>query len=410
MRSGDTFEVNPLDLIAIESLRLFEPSVYEAIAENRVLFVGRGPFHRLGLEEDTKTSTRTNLDRILRVVPDARRGRVSEILKQLFPVLFGHQHPDGESLLRQLRVGHHLMFDRYFTLSIANDDVSQAELDTLRKCIENSNDFAAVCSTLANQGKLELAFERLDAYKATFPTSAFPAAITTLCDIGDSLPYVPFSSAWGLKFDPLVYVWRIVHFSLKSIQSENSRYELLRSGIAASQGVRVAVEIVQNQERVGNRNEEDFQITQEHCEDLKLLALQRLRSAAVDGRLHDMPGLTQLLGQWKAWGSESEVRQWLVKNTQDSTGALWFLRLSMSKMQMSTTSRAKEIHYINLTDLSILGEIDKLATLTQELKIDELGEDDRRALRAYRHALIWKEEGKPAAYYGGDDGPLSEDV
>ena len=411
MRSGEAFELNPVDLIAIEALRMFEPSFYEALSDHRTLLVGRSKDFLIK-EEDAQKERIEEFERILSVVPEERRARVREISKQLFPLLFRHRHPGEDALLRDLRVGHESIFDRYFTLSLSGEDVSQADLDALLKTLGNPKDFAHVCSSLATRDKLSVAFERLDAYKDSLPESIFPDAISDLCDVGDSLPYKErLGSAFDFKFDSLTHAWRLIYFSLKRIDDVQRRFELLRDGITASRAVRLSVLIANHEQRLERRSEHDFLIAQENVPTLQNLAVERLRSAAADGRLRKMPQLEYLLWNWRDGAGDVEVRTWVAANLQNSTDALWFLRTVLNVMRRES-DRVEFIRYINLKTVEMFADTSLLEQLTRELKAEELSKDDVRALRAFRQSLVWRKEGKPDGYHGEHmrgKNPLAED-
>jgi len=408
MKNGDTFELNPVDLIALEALRLFEPALYENLLRHKRLLVEGGLQQLFTRDEDARKAREAEVQKLVQLVPEGRRSRVIEILRCLFPAAFGHNHPGPESLIRELRVGHPLIFDRYFTLSFVTEDVSQAEVDLLRNNLVDPVTFAAACESLAASGKLEAAFERLDAYKTVLAPGIFPMAITSLCDVGDSLPCRARDGVFELKFDTLVFAWRLIHFGIKQITDEDARFQLLRLGIAESSGVRLSVQIASHEERVGDRHE--FLVTEAHAEELKVLAQERVRAAANDGRLRNLPDLFVILVHWRNWSGEKEVREWIASAVDRSSDALWLLRTILKAMTIQGT-RVRVIRYIDLRDLEMFIEIAAIEKLTSELELDALSQDEHRALRAFRQALIWKSEGKPEGHFGYDDGsnPLAED-
>lgn len=409
MSAGRTFELNPLDLVVLETLRLFEPELYELIPSNRGFFVGSWPAWSID-ERDADKKRGVELDRILSNVPDERRSRVREILSHLFPALFGHNHPDKATLLRGLRVGHELIFERYFTLGIPNDDVSQLDIDSLREAAGNAAKFSEVCAVLLRSGKLEVALERLDAYRRTFPLTIFPAFITGLADIADSLPYR--NRVMVDVRDGLTYAWRQVYFGLKEITEESTRFDLLRDGITASRGVRLPTEIVSLEVRHKGNQNHDYLVEEAHCEALKPLAVERLRSAAKDGRLRTIPDLVSLLYRWKEFTNQQEVRLWVVSQLNTAQDGLWILRTLLSTMTRSA-EKTTYVRFINLKAVELFADIDLIVKLTKGLEIGKLPEDDRRALRAFRYAVAWRAEGKPDGYHGGDFGdesPLAEDT
>jgi predicted KAP-like P-loop ATPase len=82
-RGASSFEVNPVDLIALEVLRVFEPAVYRALARNKDLLTRRS---ERGLEsERTRKAAEQAIISIVDVAPPERREHVREIIKQLFP-------------------------------------------------------------------------------------------------------------------------------------------------------------------------------------------------------------------------------------------------------------------------------------------------------------------------------------
>ncbi len=174
MRNGKTFELNPLDLVVIETLRLFEPALYESLPARREILTGAQITQIFSEDEKKKKAQLTEQSALLSLIPESRRNALSEILEALFPALYGHQHSDRHAMQRQLRVGHEEYFDRYFTMSLAPDDVPQADLDALRENFFTPAAFAECCESLKSRDLLAVAFERLDAYKQDFPPHGVP--------------------------------------------------------------------------------------------------------------------------------------------------------------------------------------------------------------------------------------------
>ncbi len=410
MRTGSVFELNLLDLMALESLRLFEPALYEAIPSNRTLLLGERLSRLLSRREETQQLRISNLDRLLAHVTEDCRAGARCILEHLFPRAFGVEFPDDDSLARDLRVGSASVFDRYFTLTLSSDDISEADLSALRNGIKDITQFTGICVGLSQNGKLENAFKRLDAYRDLLPTTVFPEAITSLANVADAFANEERFAFADLGFDTLTYAWRLVYFGLKRVDDKGRRFELLQQGITGSECVRLAVKIVSSQERIGDRQEHDFLISREHCEELKSTALERLRTASKDGRLRSMPGLVVLLWRWHDWGGSEEVRDWIAAHVKNAADALWILRtfLQIVRQEAATVTFFR---YLNLKNFEMFVDVGIIEKLTCSLALEELVKDDQRALRAFRQALIWRAEGKPPDYFGDHqpgENPLAE--
>lgn len=408
MRNGKTFELNPLDLIVLETLRLFEPALYESLAARREILTGSRIAAFFSEDERNKAQV-AEQTALLSLTAEPRKTAMKEILAALFPALFGHQHPDRRTLQRQLRVGHEDYFDRYFTMSLAPDDVPQADVDALRENFANSAAFTERCESLKSRDLLATAFERLDAYSQDFPISVFPQLITTLADVGDILPEK--DDLEFFRLDALSHAYRLVYFGLKRIEDENERYRHLHDGIQSTTGVRLPVNLLAMKERRPDGSKSEFLISEEQWELLKHLVLARIEAAARDGRLRRLEGLSYLLWRWKEWAGEDVVKKWLAAELKTGSDALWIL-----KVFLSTSRRDGEkvtfTRYIRLDCLMQFVDIDMVERLTQSYDIASLLQNDMRALRAFRQALKWKEEGKPPEYTGdrwARENPLEEE-
>ncbi len=349
MQNERAFELNPIDLVALETLRLFESKFYESIPGNRSLFIGG---HVSLFTQDDPAAKQTRVDELERLltstVPESRRARVRELLTHLFPALFGHRHSDDESMLRGLRVGQETIFQRYFTLRIPKDDIAQGDLDTLRRNLADPRNFTQACLALKKRGLLDAAFERLDAYKEHLPTTLFPGMITALSDVGDFLP--KSDQAEFAKFDALTHAWRLIYFCLRRVEDGSQRFEWLQSGFSASQGVRLLVLVASRQERRPDGDAHSYLIDEVQALELTRLATERLRLAAEDGRLRALPGLKYVLYRWSEWTTPEEVRSWIMSGLNGPTDALWVLRTFLSVMR-SESHKVQFTRYIVLSAL-----------------------------------------------------------
>jgi len=112
------------------------------------------------------------------------------------------------------------------------------------------------------------------------------------------------------------------------------------------------------------------------------------------------------------WTGEDAVRIWVAAELKTGSDALWILRVFLSTMSVSG-ERVTYIRYMRLDVLSQFVDIDIVERLTRSMEMSALSLDDMRALRAFRQALKWREEGMPPGYHGDAwDGanPLAEET
>ncbi len=185
MAPHGSLEVNPIDLIALEVLRVFEPAVYHLLPRSKERLTERYDSQLRSNITDREKQERLKIEELVNAAQPERKDVVEEILKQLFPkVTTGND----DLFYRELRVCHVDVFDRYFLLSIPEGDVSQANLDDLLASTNDRKQLVAQFNDFRKRGLLATVLDRLEAYKQQVSIEHAVPFITALFDIGDDLP------------------------------------------------------------------------------------------------------------------------------------------------------------------------------------------------------------------------------
>ena len=226
-RSTGRFEVNVLDLITLEVLRVFEPAVYQRLSDAKLELTSQRD--RAYDSHDQNERTRKLIESI--VDEASEQDQVREIIKQLFPpvewVFSGpmYRHEFAEIWFRELRLCHPDVFNRYFHLTIPEGDISQADLDRILLLAGNPEGLVAEFRTLNERGLLGIALDRLEAYRQKIELSNATSFITALFDIGDELPE---DRSGFFSISPEMHAHRIIHWCLKKEQDRNKRGDILK--------------------------------------------------------------------------------------------------------------------------------------------------------------------------------------
>lgn len=404
-RGHSAFELNPLDLLVLETLRLFEPPLFDALPRYRNLLVGNP--RRLVFEKREADEARLKeVNELLGLVPEARQSRVRTIIGYLFPRAMGHVSPDSDTLLRTLRAGHEKMFDAYFSLGAHIGELSESEIQDLIQKIEEPEAFVRAVERLNAESKLRFAFERLDSHRSSFQETISSKFVTSLANASDVLPE---RTRFSVDADPFTVAWRLVYFGLRKIESEEHRFEILKTGLMESSGIRLPTEIAQLEQRHPERNAHEFLVNELHSAELITIALEKIRAAAGGGRLKGSTGFGDILFWWRKWAGDQEVKRWSAAAIMNAADALWLLREILSR-QSETSSRTITRYFINLDYLGAIADVGALEALTKGIRIQTLAERDALALKAFRYAQRWRKEGRPAEFTGGKmgTGPLDE--
>lgn len=399
-----SFEVNPVDLIGVEVLRVFHPEVYRAIAGSKGLLTRRP-------RRDERNDGHRNAILAIAQLAAESQEAVKEIIKQLFPPAewaFGGSHyGDGfeERWYRELRVCSDYVFDRYFQLAIAPDDVPQATIDRILGLTNDRAGLRAELIALKERGLLPLVLDRLEAYKEHIPLGHAGSFITALFDSCDDIS----SARSGMfEFSPMMHAVRIVFWFLRRESDAAVKLRVLDSSIRASEGISLPVGLVsiesQGRGREGERSEN--LTDDEGLAALKQLCVEKIEAAAVAGRLAGRLDLPSLLFRWKEWGGDDAPRAFVASMTNKPDGALSFLKafLSRSTSQGMGDYIASEHLYINLGSIEKFVPWESIEAVTNDVQLGlQDANEGHQALKAFREAVKRRREGKPDLGAGVDD-------
>ena len=130
-------EVNPVDLMLIEGIRVFCPLLYELLRTNKKLFTGTFTSNIYSNNEQEKDHIKKIIDRTLDKAQNINKESFIYLLKKLFPKLeavYGNRNYGSdwyENWNNAQRICSEHYFSRYFTYSIPRNDVSDKLIDKL---------------------------------------------------------------------------------------------------------------------------------------------------------------------------------------------------------------------------------------------------------------------------------------
>lgn len=407
-RGKGTFEVNPVDLIALEVFRVFEPALYRAIASSKDLLVPK-----IAFRSDNNDARRSAIQAIVDKAPDERRKPAQEIFKQLFPTaewaLGGNTYrtASDERWVRELRVCSSDVFDRYFHLAIPEGDIPQAEIDAIIQAMGDRSRLRSMLIDLSARSLLDVALDRLEAYKETLPLENAVPFVTALFDIGERLS---LERGWIGETSPAMHAIRIIYWYLKRLPDQRRRGEILRQALGDTDGLDLPVQFVALEERTdqkkGDQGEEVL-VSDADQAVLKTTCLEKIQAAAADGKLAETPNLQMVLWRWKALGRPEEPRAYCERLVRTSEGAK---RLARAFLQGSLSHGGgdhvgTEHWYVKLGDLEQFVDWETMERSLQGMEVASLSAEDGRAVESFRKAVRRRRAGKPdpEIFHSGDD-------
>lgn len=405
-KKGEFFEVNIVDLIAIQTLSVFEPDVVREIYKNKNILT---QFSSESESSETKAEKSQCAGGIVSAARREQQTHVKEVLQQLFPQverLFGGSSYDsqfGVEWKKQLRICSKDIFDRYFQLSLPEGELTQQEIDTLMKASQNEEEFRKFLMHYRDSGTLIDVLYQLDDYRDSFPPENAAQVLTALFNIGDNLPdQIKPDGLFDFSLDLLAS--RLIFAILKNIKDSTVRDQALIESVKSSHGLYLPILEIFSQENRNKARDEKL-ISEQAIQELKKVSLKRVKLAAQDGHLKENKKLGYLLFRWKELEGCTPVKDWIKLLFRDSMGALILIKAFCVKQQISQSGDyvADINHVIDLKALSELVDIEAVNNSISAYSKDVLSEEDGKALEAFKKVyLLWK-DGRCNSFFDSDE-------
>lgn len=324
-------EVNPVDFIALEALRVFLPRVYDVIRTNPDRFSGHDSNDsHVGHEE---RAVQEFHNAWLQEVPESLRTSTMELMRRLFPKLENSSY--GADWLsgwrKNLRVCHQEIFPVYFRLAVPPGAVRNSEMLALMSLADMPVVLAETLAQATHEvrpdglSKVRALLERLmDYVEKDIPADHIPVFINVLLDVGDDL-IVASDERGSFDFGNESRVRRLVYHLLKRIELAD-RLSILREAFDNGRSIYVQcyflIALVEETTKAAD-GAADSLVDASSLDALKAIWIDKVRSAS-DGLLA-CSKLARLLLAWREWGDPDEVHVWCEHVTASDDSLLEFL-------------------------------------------------------------------------------------
>ena len=344
--SGSIPEINVVDLTALQILASFEPKLYQAVFSSKQQLVGGEPssIHGLAQQPGKGGASETTLDQLIAHASPENRAYAIKLLVELFPRLpfgksgFSHGDEQWDSIIQSLRICHAGYFDRYFLLSIPQNDLSEVELHSIIQTSTDRDLFINNILSVVQRGLFDILFERLEAHAAKLNMDRAVGILTALFDVGDMLPKIDTSFYIALPEERIAQLASA--FISLELDAERQQRSLIRS-IQAASGIYVPLltctRLFHASARVTIANFDTYlKRAQDEC-------LKKIKHASEVETLKSHKNLTHILRYWNGMGgSESGVRQWVSGLIRDQEALIKFLREMSSEVISSNKGAVPE--------------------------------------------------------------------
>lgn len=344
-------EVNPVDFVAIETLRVFSSDIYQLLRTNRDIFAGHSDTHFYPKVEDIKPFHNKWVEQ----TPEENKEPIKNLLKRLFPKLeavFGgvSYGVDFESTWRkQLRICSPDIFPVYFRLAVPEGEMPHTEMQTILALSGDKSAIAKKLIELSHQHRPDRAtrvsvfLERMEDYtEKDIPEDRIPKILQALYDVGDEL-LIPEDEGRGLfSWGNDTRIRRITFQLLRRYKTQEERFKILKEAFSKGQAVSMIISEVttlgQQHGKYSRQGEPDKEclVSIRQLEELEKIALRKIKQAVENDKLLRTPGMAHILYRWRDWQGDEPVRKWASNVITSDEGLVDFLTGFLSKGYRST--------------------------------------------------------------------------
>ena len=315
-------EVYPADFLCLETLRIQRPKLYATLRSNKSFLTGTDvsmPFQQwVKLEQERSFERYEKI--FLESEPPSERERLRDGLRQLFPMLADRTNlPDDSPVVRfvQRRVCSSKHFDTYFRFSLPEHQIPMSEIE---KLIAKAGDSNYIQHSLLNakwpdgSPKAISLLEELAIRTGSIPENDIGNLFKAIFPIADRLVE---REGKGMFSSTMKFLQDITRRLLLKRLTLEARSEVLHEACEqAALGwlTHIAASAYRDHsptENTSPKPPEECLTTEEHAVELKDLAVKRIREAATDGSLIDVPYMGAVLLWWKSREDDKErIRSW----------------------------------------------------------------------------------------------------
>lgn len=312
-------EVNPVDLMLIEGMRIFYPKLYEAVRNNPNIFLG---FDLITDEAKAKEKINEVTKKGLEGLDSFERQSAEILLKGLFPRYndikqVGYGSKWEEKVATEQRITSRQYFNRYFSYTVPDGDISDLEIDGFIERAKNETilNITSEIKRIISDRSSDLFILKLKRKAGNLPSETSLNLSIAIAKVGDDLSKSENVLYYMTAFSQ---AGTLVSQLIKNIPKGKIRFdaakEILREGSVsfASECFRwiYTNKETKEQDRIFNIEEEN---------ELGKIITERIKQFSQGEPIYKKsPGnVLYLLHIWSTYGSREEINQYLAKTLVD---------------------------------------------------------------------------------------------
>lgn len=349
-------EVNLVDLMLIEGIRVFIPSLYNLIKDDKSIFLSNIDQHHNNLEKE-KDKKRERIEEYLDAYPEETKKQIIKLLLYLFPKLnqvYNNTYYGSDWEIKwgeTKRLCSPSYFQRYFTYAISNRDVSDVMINNLIELSEGSSEdqVTEYMEQLITKRNAESFLTKMRrSTKKLTPEQAQILAVS-ICRLSHVLPN---PEQFIKVMNPFGQGAMLVSDCIEILGSKEERMELARKTLVESSSISFAIEclFMFPRDKKEHPNPKGFSL-EEFNKLAKILAekiSEEIKEDAIN--INDYNSFPNVLYIWSQYGNKHEVVEVMESHLNNDYNFVFDLLESYTSVSYSLgdfASRKSSLHREN---------------------------------------------------------------
>jgi len=404
-------EVNPVDIIALEFLRIFEPNTYATIRDGKEFFCGRPT-----QVDYRKAAEKSYFEKWRQSLPEGSREWLVSLVGKLFPkvaeLLEDHSWVSGDESVwrKELRPCSPECFGIYFQFGIPTGHITRAELDRLVG--QDSSEGVAALLLEANEhifpdghSKTRDLIDRLRDFDELEAGQAAKLVTALVFNVHRLLRREDEQGG----FFSIPNRWRILSLATKLMEriEPHALQNLLTSFATSSPsllGLVGIADMAMESERDPSKAPKALRdLDGVFARDLSTATGKRLDQASLE-ELLSMPELDYIVHRWHAWGDPTRIREVFKPMLDDDDRLLTLLDKFVRTGLRQSGTKTTETYQLSLKALAAAIDLEAMEPRVRLLQTrGNLTARQRATVNSYLKGLQRIKEGKdPDGFYDND--------
>ncbi|PXY02813.1 hypothetical protein DF185_01610 [Marinifilum breve] len=396
LHKEEIFEVNVIDFVALESIRVFTPNYYEFIKSRKNLFTDAP------LKQDNKKANeirKIELNSSFEMLDKIHQPHIKELIKRLFPQINYYIENSGRTTYangvqvnwnKNLRICSGARFDSYFTLNGEENDneLTEYEIQKFIGTLEDVHSIEKELNTFVENDKIRRFLSILEIY--TNDSDIFNAqTITNILIALNNVSDIINPDRKGFFSVGIDMIIIRIFYQLLRLNSETKVYSTIERVFDESKGLFAILQLTSYQAQYLEEGKEGSLFTDEELSMMKGKIINRLESIE-SSKILENPNFSHIIHRWKDWGSKIKLEEFLHELMSNPQKLIKFLTHFISTIHSTTFGdyghkTHKRISFDSLSRFIQISEIKK--HVNQINNTDEVYIQNEKFIKLFKSEL-----------------------